>query len=340
MPSDCLLTRRSALILGTGLLAAPRVARAADRITVRLDWTPWASQAAYHLAQAKGWYKANDLEVAIEDGNGSIATIQLVGNGQFDIGNASLAPMLIARSKGIPVKAIANIVRQNDIGLIVPDGQGMNTPADLRGKKLGYTPGSLETPFLDRFLAAGGLKRGDVELMSMDAAAKGGTLIAGRVDGVFSAVPFLLPILAAQKPASAIWFAKYGLSFPSFGMVTSERAIAEKPVALKRFASVTAGAWTWLLAGKQQEAAEAMIAARPQSRLSVPVLLKQLALLGELTQTEATKGQPLGIMAEGDMADALKNLGEAGQLDKAEPAAATFTNALLDAGLIAAVARG
>ena len=72
----------------------------------------------------------------------------------------------------------------------------------------------------------------------------------------------------------------------------------------------------------------------------MPVLLQQLALLAELTVTEATKGQPLGVMAESDMADALKNLGDAGQLEKVEPAAATFTNAMLDPGLIAAVARG
>ena len=31
-------------------------ASAADRLTVRLDWTPWGSQAPFHLAVQKGLF--------------------------------------------------------------------------------------------------------------------------------------------------------------------------------------------------------------------------------------------------------------------------------------------
>jgi NitT/TauT family transport system substrate-binding protein len=344
MTKHCRMSRRSATLLGSfaaASLALPaRHAFAADRIAVRLDWTPWGSQAAFHLAVAKGWFAQHGIDVTLEDGTGSVATVQIVGNGQFDAGNASLAPMMIARGRGMPVRAIACFVRQNDIGLIVPEGAGLNRPQDLRGKKLAYTPGSLETPFIDRFLAAGGLKRGDVELLSVDAAAKVGTLVAGRADGVFSAVPFLLPTVQAQRPASAMRFADYGLNFPSFGLVATERRIGEKADALKRFTSVTAGAWSYIAAGHQEEAAQAIIAARPQSRLNAKVLVQQIDLLKSLFVTPATKDQPLGMMAETDWAEAVRNLGEAGQLEKPEPPAAYFTNDLLDPAIIGAIAHG
>src|SRR5437764_10128307 len=161
-----------------------------EKITVRLDWTPWGTHAPIHLAAQKGWFKQAGLDVEAEDGNGSVTTVQLVGAGKFDVGHASLAPMMIARDKGLEVKAIANFVRKNDIGLLVPRGGAMKGPKDVAGQKIVFTAGSLEAPFLDQFLAAGGLKREQVELLNVEAAAKVPTYAAARADGVFSTVPF------------------------------------------------------------------------------------------------------------------------------------------------------
>src|SRR5438477_9758017 len=100
-----------------------------EKIKMRLDWTPWGAHASIHLAAQKGWYKQAGLDVEIEDGNGSVTTVQLVGaGGNFDLGHASLAPMMIARDKGLPVRAIANFARKNDIGLLVPRGGPMKGP--------------------------------------------------------------------------------------------------------------------------------------------------------------------------------------------------------------------
>lgn len=331
-------TRRLAL----AVLAAPVLARpafAAERLALRLDWSPWGSQAPFHLAQARGWYAREELEVSIEDGNGSVATVQLVGNGQFDVGHASLAPMMIARGRGIPVRAIASFARQNDIGLMLPRDRmpvasGAAAIAALRGRSMAFTPGSLETPFLDRFLAAGGLRRADVELISLDAAAKVGTYLAGRADGVFSTIPFVLPLAEAQRPSGAIRFADHGLVFPSFGLFATERAIAGRAAALRRFASVTTAAWMAIAAGAEDEAVRAMQAARPQARLNPVVLRGQIDSLKGFFGTAATAGQPMGVMADVDWTEAVENLAGAGQIERREAASAYFTNELLDTGLI------
>ena len=166
-------------------------ASAAETLRVRLDWTPWGDQAPFHLAMKKGWFTKQGLDVQLEDGNGSVSTVQIVGNGAYDLGHASLATMAIARAKGLPVKAVAGFIRQNDIGLMIGKDSGIDTPKDLRGKKLTFTAGSLETPFLDRFIAAGGLTRSDLELTNVDAANKGSLYMSGSVDGAFSSAPFM-----------------------------------------------------------------------------------------------------------------------------------------------------
>jgi NitT/TauT family transport system substrate-binding protein len=312
-------------------------ATAADAIRARMDWTPWGDQAPFHLAQERGLFKKYGLDVSIDDGNGSVATVQIVGNGEYDVGHASLAPMAIARSKGLPVRAIAGFTQKNDIGLMVPRGAAINSPADLKGKKIVFTAGSLEAPFIDRFLAAGKLKRDDVELLNVDAAAKAGTYMTGRADGAFSSVPFFLAVAESQRPSTAVRFADYGLQFPSFGLLATETAIAAKRDALRRFASVVAGSWTYIFNGHEEEGVKAIMAARPQSKLDPKVLRQQIDTLKDFALTDAVKSLPFGTMALTDWQQAVKTLTEGGLLGQAVDAKDLFTNDLIDPKIVADV---
>ncbi len=334
------LNRRTLLGSAAGLAAAgiARPAFAADRLSVRLDWLTWGVHAPFHLAAAKGWFTRHGLDVSLEDGNGSVTTVQLVSNGQFDIGHCAQGPMMMARSKGAPVKAVASFMRTNDIGLMMPKQLGITTIPQLKGKKLAYTAGSLEAPFIDRFLAAGGLTRSDIELIGVDGAAKPGVVISGRVDGVFSAIPNLLPTIDAQKPAMALRFSDYGLKFPSFGLIATEKTMAEKADAAKRFVSVVAGAWTYIFNGHEEEGAQAILNARPQAKLPLALMRSQLDLIKTFFETEATKGMMLGMMALPDWEAGVKTLTEANLLETPQPAANYFSNALLDQGIVNAVA--
>ena len=321
------------LVLGLMLGAVTGTVVAQDKVTVRLDWTPWGSHAPIHLAMEKGWFKQNGLDPSVEDGNGSVTTVQLVGSGRFDVGHASLAPMMIARDKGLGVRAIANFARKNDIGLLVPRGGAMKGPRDLVGKKIVFTAGSLEAPFLDTFLASGGLKREQVELLNVEAAAKIPTYAANRADGVFSTVPFVLPAVEGSRPSDAILFSDHGLQFPSFGLISSDDKIKERGAVIRRFASVVAGAWEYILAGNEDEAVKAIIAQRPQAKLNPQVLRGQIDSLKSFFQTPASKGMPMGVMADADWAAGIKTMASV-NLIKSAPSAEFYTNDMLDQALI------
>lgn len=317
-------------------LAVPAAAQT-EKLAVRLDWTPWGAHAAIHLATEKGWFRQNGIEAAVEDGNGSVTTVQLVGGGRFDVGHASLAPMMIARDKGLTVRAIANFARKNDIGLLVPRGGTMKGPKDLAGKKIIFTAGSLEAPFLDTFLAAGGLKREQVELLNVEAAAKVPTYAAARADGVFSTVPFVVPAVEASRPSDAILFSDYGLQFPSFGLISSDEKIKERGAAIRRFASVVSGSWEYILNGGEDEAVKAVMAQRPQAKLNPQVLRAQIESLKAFFTTPASKGMPMGVMAEADWVAGIKTMASV-NLIKSAPSAEFYTNDMLDQGLIRKIA--
>lgn len=277
------LRRRCAAGLAALLMACLGPAAAAQErapLKVRLDWTPWGVQAPFHLAQEKGWYKQAGLDVALEDGNGSVTTVQIVGAGDtFDVGHAALASMMIAREKGLPVKAVAVFAGQSDIGLLVPADSGITGPAALKGRKVAYTAGSLEAPFIDAFLASGKLKRSDVELVNVDAASKASTYAVGRADAAFSTIPFFLPVVSQKRPSAAVRFADFGLNTPSFGLFASEEKLKTRRDAIARFASVTARAWQYIYDGHEDEAVAAILAQRPQARLDKAVLRGQVGAL-------------------------------------------------------------
>jgi len=310
---------------------------AADTIRVRLDWTPWGDQAPFHLAQQSGLFKKYGLDVSIDDGNGSVATVQIVGNGEYDVGHASLAPMAIARSKGLPVKAIAGFIQQNDIGLLVPKDAGIKSAADLKGKKIAFTAGSLEAPFIDRFLASGKLKRDDVELINVDAAGKAGLYMTERADAAFSSVPFFLAVVESRRPSTAVRFSDAGLQFPSFGLFATEQTIAAKHDALKRFVSVVAGCWAYIFHGHEDEGVKAIIAARPQAKLDPKVLREQIDTLKDYALTDAVRSLPFGTMALSDWQQAITILSQGGLLGSAVEPQDAFTNDLVDPKIVAEV---
>lgn len=309
-------------------LCAPALAQEPEKLKVRLDWTPWGVQAPFHLAQQKGWFKQAGLDVSLEDGNGSVTTIQIVGSGdQFDVGHAALASMMIAREKGLPVKAVAVFARQSDIGLLVPKESAIKGPKDLKGKKVAYTAGSLEAPFIDAFLGAGGLKRNDVELINVDASGKIGTYVAGRTDAVFSTIPFVLPSVSQSRPSEAIRFSSYGLHMPSFGIFASEDKLKAKRDAISRFASITAGAWQYIYDGHQDEAVDAIVAQRPQARLDKKVLRGQIDALKDFMGSPESAGQPFGTPVAAEWGAAIKTLSAAGLIkDSHSPAEYFETN--------------
>jgi NitT/TauT family transport system substrate-binding protein len=318
---EVMLASKAKALIGTvacsiGLsLASSAAAQNLEKLKVRLDWTPWGVHAGFHLAQQKGWFKQAGLDVSVEDGNGSTTTVQILGSSdQFDIGYAALSSMMVGRDKGLPVKAVTVFLRQSDIGLLVPAGSGIKSPKDLKGKKVAYTAGSMEGPFIDAFLAAGGLKRTDLELINVDASGKIANYVAGRTDAAFATVALVLPLVANTRPSDGILFADNGLAMPSYGIFTSEAKIAAKREAITRFASIVSGTWQYIFDGHQDEAVEAIVAQRPQARLDKKVLRGQIDALKRHFSSPNSAGQPIGVPVAADWTAAVKTLTDAGLL--------------------------
>jgi NitT/TauT family transport system substrate-binding protein len=313
-------------------LALPLAAQAQDKLALRLDWTPHGMHAPIFLGLEKGSFKKAGLDVTVEDGNGSVIAVQLVGAGQFDLGHASLSSVAIAREKGLPVISIAGFIRKSDMGVLVPADSGWKTAKDLEGKKVAYTAGSLEGPFIGAFF---GTSRSKVDLLNVDAATKIGTYLQGNSDAVISTVPYVLPIVAEKRPATGILFADSGLDLPGFGLFATHAKLKEKGAAIKKFASIVAGAWPYVLDGHEDEAIAAEVKARPNAPVNAKVLRGQIDAYRPYFFTAATKDKPIGLQTDEDWASTIKALEGAEVVKKGSKPADYYTNDYVDPGYFA-----
>lgn len=319
---------RSLLATAVGMaICAPAFAQ--DKLTVRLDFSPWGVQAAMHLAKNKGWFKEANLDVDIQDGRGSGNTIQLVNAGQADVGQVQVGLVGSARAQGATIKSIATFQRKTDLCVLVDRDSPAKTVADLKGKTVVVFAASPWAPFIDLYLKSGGMTRDTVKVDFVDPAALWGTYTAKRSDGLMSTVGSALPLAEAPRPSKCLLASDAGIAFPSYGLVAREDTIAGKGAALKRLIQVQQKAWTHLKSNPDDGVA-AMVAERPDAKLNAEVLKGQIKLTIEYFDTPASAGKAIGWQAKEDWEAALKSMEAAGVVKAGWKAEDYFTNSLVD----------
>src|SRR4051812_37527830 len=81
-----LLPKLSVLALACGVALSATAAQAETRLKMVLNWKYNGAQAMFFLAQDRGYFKAEGLDVTMDQGNGSGAAVPLVANGTYDMG--------------------------------------------------------------------------------------------------------------------------------------------------------------------------------------------------------------------------------------------------------------
>lgn len=324
------MNRMGALIAAVAMLAGASVpALAQDKLTVRLDFSPWGVQAAMHLAKNKGWFKDANLDVDVQDGRGSGNTVQLVNAGQVDVGQVQVGLVGSARAQGATIKAIATFQRKTDLCVLVDRDSPVKTVADLKDKTVVVFAASPWAPFIDLYLKSGGMTRDTVKVDFVDPAALWGTYTAKRSDGLMSTVGSALPIAEGPRPSKCLLASDAGIAFPSYGLVAREDVIASKGAAIKRLIQVQQKAWTQLKTNPDDGVA-AVIAERPDAKLNPDVLRGQIKLTIDYFDTPASAGKPIGWQAKEDWEAALKSMEAAGVVKPGWKAEDYYTNALVD----------
>lgn len=138
------------------------------KVKLALDWYPNANHVGLYIAQKKGYFKDEGLEVEMYTPVDPSTVLQTVGAGSDDFGISYQPDLLLARAQGVPVVSVAAIV-QHPLNVVVAlKESGIARPSDMVGKKVGYPGIPLNEPLLDTMLKTDGARGlADVELVNV-----------------------------------------------------------------------------------------------------------------------------------------------------------------------------
>ncbi len=133
-------------IAAIGLWGA--AAQAADDVTLQLKWVTQSQFAGYYVAQDKGFYDEEDLNVTIKPGGPDIAPAQVIAGGGADVVIDWMPSALASREKGLALVNIAQPYKTSGMMLTCRNDSGVTSPEDFPGETLGVWFFGNEYPFL------------------------------------------------------------------------------------------------------------------------------------------------------------------------------------------------
>ncbi|NMA66710.1 MAG: ABC transporter substrate-binding protein [Clostridiaceae bacterium] len=106
------------------------------KITFVLDWTPNTNHTGIYVAQNKGYFKEQGLDVEIiQPADSSSDTMVASGSAQFGISYQE--SVTFARSQDVPVVSIAAVIQHNTSGFASLKEKNILSPKDFEGKTYG-----------------------------------------------------------------------------------------------------------------------------------------------------------------------------------------------------------
>lgn len=248
-----------AAALALGLVLAGPAAAETTKIKFTLGWKTQGSDAAFFLAKDKGYFAAEGLDVQIDQGEGSGATVTRIMSGAYDAGFGDINAIIqnaSARPDQAPVM-VYQMWNRPPFAIVVKADSTVKGPKDFEGKTLGGAQGTPTTRLLPVFAKTNGVDMDKVKVSNMAPNLQEPLLIRGEIDGalVFNITSYFNLVLNRQDPDKDYrWFSfgDYGLDLYSNGMMVSRKLMTENPKAVEGLVRAVNKATIEI--GKDQEA--------------------------------------------------------------------------------------
>lgn len=244
------ITRRG-LLGGTAAAAAmaalPRGARAQAPRKVRfiLDWVWQSAHSGWTLAQDRGFYQEEGVEVSIDRGYGSGDTMAKVAAGSYDIGFAD-TNLLIKFNHENPTNQLTSVFVLYDASpnaAIFLKESGITKPKDLEGRKVSVTEGEGTRLLFPIFARANDLDMKKIEFVSVSAQLRDTLVVQKQADATLgflttSALNMVGTGIARDR-IGWLQYNKHGVELYSSGLVCRKDFAEKNPEAVAGFVKAT-----------------------------------------------------------------------------------------------------
>lgn len=214
--------------------------------TVKVGVIPIVDVAPVYLGEKQGFYRKRGLDLTLETGQGGAAIVPGVVSGQFQFGFSNTTSLMIAQSRNVPVRAVANGVASTgkagaDFGGVVVKGDSpVKSPKDLAGKKVAVNTlqNIGDTSVRESVRKAGGDPR-SVRFVELAFDQMPAALDAGQVDAAWVVEPSLAVVKEQGGRVVASNFVDVSPDLTIALYFTSGKLVQQDPELVEKFAEAT-----------------------------------------------------------------------------------------------------
>lgn len=233
----------AAVLVACGALAAgcgddgDPPADGAERVEIILDWFANADHAGIFGAIEQGYFADEGLDVRTTVPSDPAAALKQVGAGRAPFAVSYEPEVLIARSQGVPVVAVAALVTHPLNSVIVRADRGIARPRDLEGKTVGAAGVPSDRALLDAVVRSDGGDPSKVTLRTVGFTLAP-ALASGRVDAVIGAYWNIEQVELEEQgvDVEALRLEEHGIpDYDELVIVTSDEFARDEPDLVRRF---------------------------------------------------------------------------------------------------------
>ena len=177
--------------------------RPTESFSLRLSWIKNTEFAGFFVAQEKGYYRDEAINLTINGSAQNLTEVQAVSGKTDLVGLSGGASLMLARAQGIPVKAFGALFQKGPGAFVWLESSGITGVKDFKGKKIGHQQTARAST--EAMLSLNGLSVEDVSMIPIgfDVA----PLLTGQVDVLTGLVTNQVVILEQQ--GHKVGFAPY-----------------------------------------------------------------------------------------------------------------------------------